>query len=286
MKAKYRVIYKFSEVYPICRMCRFFKVSRSGYYDWLARLTGVDKDTPMLEMIAQCQKENDGTYGYRRCAIWLTKRCCRAVNHKAVARLMRKYGLNSVIRRSRKTSSFAKSNMLVPAYENFVNRNFTAERPNIKWVTDITCIRTKEGLLYLSAVMDLYDGFIVGYTLDTRQGVRMATESISCAHAVQMVKGSLMVHSDQGFQYRSWGYARMAENLDITPSMSRRGNCLDNSRMESFFGTLKVESIYLHKPKTLNEAKELVVAYIDYYNHRRISLKTKMTPYEKRCQVA
>ena len=280
------MIYKFSEVYPICRLCRFFKVSRSGYYDWLARLEGADKDMPMVELIAQCQKETDGTYGYRRCAIWLTKQCRRPVNHKAVARLMRKYGLNSVIRRSRKTNSFVKSNMLVPAYENFVNRNFTAERPNIKWVTDITCIRTGEGFLYLSAVMDLYDGFIVGYSLDTRQGVRLATESIHNAHTVQMVKGSLMIHSDQGFQYRSWGYARMAENLSVIPSMSRRGNCLDNSRMESFFGTLKAESIYLHKPKTLNEAKELIVAYIDYYNHRRISLKTKMTPYEKRCQAA
>lgn len=144
-------------------MCSFFSVSRSGYYAWLARVDKPDKDLPLAKLIQQCHRETDATYGYRRVRLWLRREAGLCINHKAVLRLMRKYGLLAQIRRPR---PLYQRQQQFHVYENKLNRDFKATRPNQKWVTDISYIKTGQGTLYLSVIKDLYDNFIVAYAPD------------------------------------------------------------------------------------------------------------------------
>ena len=147
-------------------------------------------------------------------------------------------------------------------------------------------IHTEQGVLYLSAIKDLYDGFIVSHRLGTEQSINLVTLTIKDALQREKAAGGLALHSDQGFQYTSHAYFRLTQEYDITPSMSRRGNCLDNACIENFFGLLKTEWIQRRKFTTIEEAQEVIEQYIHYYNYERCQLKTKLTPYEKRCQYA
>ena len=166
MKAsvKYKVIYRHREKYSISEMCRFFGVSRSGYYGYLKRMEIPAKDMPLAEKIRECQAECKSTYGYRRVHIWLERHGIYH-NPKTVLRVMNKYNLLSVIRRKR----YVKYGEAIHRYPNLLNRNFVAERPNQKWVTDISYIRTGQGFLYLSVIRDLYDNSIIAYKTGTEQ---------------------------------------------------------------------------------------------------------------------
>lgn len=263
-------------------MCKFFGVSRSGYYAWVKRIDQADKDEATGELIKICQENTYKTYGYRRVTIWLQRHYGITINHKAVLRIMNKYGLLSEIRRRKKYKKFGQQ---LHKYENILNRKFDAEKPNRKWVTDISYIHTKQGVLYLSVIKDLYDGFIVSYKLGTNQTVNLVTATIKLALKKEKAADGLTLHSDQGLQYTSQGYYSLTKEYGITPSMSRRGNCIDNACAENFFGTLKSECIYRNKPTTFAEAKDWITKYIHFYNYERIQLKTKLTPYEKRCQL-
>ena len=171
-------------------------------------------------------------------------------------------------------------------YANLLNRDFYAERPNQKWVTDISYIHTEQGVLYLSMIRDLFDGSIVTHKMGTEQTVNLVLNTIKEAKQKEVATTELQLHSDQGFQYTSSGYFNLTKEYGITPSMSRRGNCYDNAMAENFFGILKTECIYRHKPKTLDDARQLIDDYIYFYNYERIQLKTQLTPHEKRCQLA
>jgi len=170
-------------------------------------------------------------------------------------------------------------------YDNVLNRDFKADCPNQKWVTDISYIHTKQGVLYLSIIRDLFDNSIVSHKTGTEQTVNLVLNTVRAAKQNEAVTAELQLHSDQGFQYTSHGYFNLTKEYGITPSMSRRGNCLDNAVAENFFGILKSECINRVIIKTINEAKRLIDEYIHFYNHERIQLKTKLTPYEKRCQL-
>ena len=170
-------------------------------------------------------------------------------------------------------------------YDNILNRNFHASQPNEKWVTDISYIHTKQGILYLSIIKDLYDNSIVSYKTGTEQYVNLVLETIREAKQKEVVTTEVQLHSDQGFQYTSLGYFNLTKEYGIIPSMSRRGNCLDNSPAENFFGILKSECINRIKIETFNQARQLINDYIHFYNHERIQLKTKLTPFEKRYQL-
>ena len=196
---------------------------------------------------------------------------------------MNKYGLLSEIRRRRKYKIMGQQ---IHKYENLLNRDFHADRPNQKWVTDISYIQTKQGVLYLSAIRDLYDNSIVAYKTGTEQTVSLVLNTIKAARKKEAVTAELQLHSDQGFQYTSYGYFNLTKEYGITPSMSRRGNCYDNAMAENFFGILKSECINRHTIKDFNMAKSLIDDYIHFYNHERIQLKTKLTPIEKRRQSA
>ena len=273
------VIYRHKDKYSISEMCRFFGVSRSGYYGYVSRMDIPAWDLPLAEKIRECQAECGKTYGYRRVHIWLEKKKIYR-NPKTVLRVMQKYGLLSVIRR-KKYRNYCE---YLHKYPNLLNRDFSAQRPNEKWVTDISYIHTKQGVLYLSVIRDLYDNSIVAYKTGTEQNVNLVLSTIKEAKKKEKVTAELQLHSDQGFQYTSHGYFKLTQSYGITPSMSRRGNPYDNALAENFFSILKTECIYRVKLQTYEEARLLIGEYIHFYNHQRIQLKTKLTPLEKRCQ--
>ena len=276
---KYLVIYRHKEKYTISEMCRFFNVSRSGYYDYVKRMEQPDRDLPLAKQIRVCQSEVKQTYGYRRVQIWLDRQGIHR-NPKTVLRVMQKYNLLSVVRRKR----YQHYGDCLHRYPNLLNRDFHADRPNQKWVTDISYIKTGQGFLYLSIIRDLYDNSIVAHKTGTEQNINLVLNTIKEARRKENVTAELQLHSDQGFQYTSQAYFRLTQSYGITPSMSRRGNPYDNALAENFFSILKTECIYRARPRTYEEARLLIGDYIYFYNYQRIQLKTKLTPMEYRCQ--
>ena len=278
-EVKYRVIHRHKDKYSISEMCRFFEVSRSGYYGFVNRMDKPANDLELSELIRTCQTETKQTYGYRRVAMWLER---RGVHHnpKTILRVMNKYSLLSVVRRRR----YCNYSQALHRYDNLLNRDFHADRPNQKWVTDISYIKTSQGFLYLSVIRDLYDRSIVAYKTSTVQNINLVLNTIKAAKKKEKVTAELQLHSDQGFQYTSQPYFNLTKAYHITPSMSRRGNPYDNALAENFFSILKTECIYRTKIKTFSEARQLIDDYIYFYNHQRIQLKTKLTPLELRSQ--
>ncbi len=275
-KVKYAVIYRHRNEYPVSVMCKFFEVSRSGYYDFVKRLGKPEADAELAKRIEECQTRTDKTYGYRRVWKWLKGRNIER-NPKTVLRIMKKYGLLSEIRRHRKWINLGQQ---VHKYKNHLNRQFWADSPNTKWVTDISYIHTKEGVLYLSMIRDLYDNSIVAYKTASRQTVSLVLDTIRLAMKKEKkrVAAELQLHSDQGLQYTSQAYFKLTQSYGITPSMSSKGNPYDNAMAENFFSILKTECIYRHKPKTVKEANDLIDRYIHFYNHERIQNKTGVAP--------
>lgn len=277
ISVKYKVIYRHRKEYPISEICRFFEVSRSGYYGYVSRMDALAKDLPLAEKIRECQAESRNTYGYRRVCIWLER---KGIHHnpKTILRVMNKYNLLSVIRRKR----YVRYGEGLHKYPNLLNRDFTAECPNQKWVTDISYISTGQGTLYLSIIRDLYDNSIVIYKTATNQNVNLVLNTIKAAKKKEKVTAELQLHSDQGFQYASQSYFTLTTQYGITPSMSRRANPYDNAMAENFFSILKSECIRLYKPETIHDAQTLIDEYITFYNHDRIQLNSKLSPIEKR----
>ena len=273
------VIYRHKDKYSISEMCRFFEVSRSGYYDYVKRMDVPARDLPLAEKIRECQEHSHSTYGYRRVHIWLERQGIHK-NPKTVLRVMQKYNLLSEVRR-KKYHNYTNG---IYKYPNHLARDFRADRPNEKWVTDISYIRTGQGFLYLSVIRDLYDNSIVAYKTGTEQNINLVLSTIRAAKRKEKVTGSLHLHSDQGFQYTSQAYYSLTKSYHNTPSMSSRGKPYDNAMAENFFSILKTECIYRTKLKTYAEARLLIDEYIQFYNNERIQLKTKLTPLEKRCQ--
>lgn len=218
------------------------------------------------------------TYGCRRVQLWIERRYGEYYNYKTVWRVMHKYGLLSKIRRKR----FYHCGEETRTYGNLLNRNFYADRPNQKWVTDISYIPTKQGTLYLSIIRDLFDLSIIAYKTSTRQSVKLVLDTVRLAMEKEKVTAELQLHSDQGFQYASQSYFTLTTQYGITPSMSRRANPYDNAMAENFFSILKSECIRLYRPMTIYEAQALIDEYIAFYNNERIQLNTKRTPLEKR----
>lgn len=277
-KAKYAVIYRHREQYPVLVMCQFFAVSRSGYYSFVNRMKHPEKDASLAQTIRQQQGKCFHTYGYRRMWQWLERNAGIRHNPKTILRVMKKYGLLAEIRRRRNWQQMGQQ---LHKYQNLLNRNFHAEAPNHKWVTDISYIQTKQGVLYLSMIRDLYDNSIVAYKTATQQTVHLVLDTIRQAmrkEEKKRVAAELHLHSDQGFQYTSQAYFDLTKSYGITPSMSRRGNCYDNAMAENFFSILKTECIYRHKPATFSEANEMIDRYIHFYNYERIQSKTGMAP--------
>ena len=275
-RVKYQIIYMNRNRYPVSTMCRFFGVSRSGYYGYVKRLDQPAHDAFLAGIIREQQKKCDKTYGYRRMWKWLEKVEKTHRNPKTILRVMKKYELLSEIRRRRKWKQMGQQ---LHKYENLLNREFQANRPNHKWVTDISYIRTRQGILYLSIIRDLFDNSIVAYKTGTTQTVNLVLDTIRLAmQKEKKVAAELQLHSDQGSQYTSQAYFDLTKEYGITPSMSRRGNCYDNAMAENFFSIIKTECIYRHLPSSFDEARTRIDNYIYFYNHQRIQLKTGVAP--------
>ena len=221
IRIKYQVIHRHRNEYPISVMCKFFEVSRSGYYDFVKRLGKPEHDAELALQIQECQKRTDKTYGYRRVWKWLKDRKITR-NPKTILRVMKKYGLLSEIRRKRKWVNLGQQ---VHRYANLLNRHFSADKPNSKWVTDISYIQTKEGVLYLSMIRDLFDNSIVAYKTASQQTINLVLDTIRLAmkREKKKIAEELQLHSDQGFQYTSHAYFKLTQSYGITPSMSRKG---------------------------------------------------------------
>jgi len=257
-------------------MCAFFGISRAK------RSSQADPDGDRLALVQEAYEASHQTYGYRRIQIWIAQKRGVIINHKAVLRLMNKLGIRSVARK-RKSQKKLSEYESYHRYPNVLERDFTAERPNQKWVTDVTYIHTQQGWAYLATIKDLYDGFIVAHQFEHHNSVSLVTRTLQQAQKKEKVTDGLVLHSDQGYQYSSQPYFVLTTEYNMTPSMSRRGNCWDNAPMENFFGHLKEEAIRRVKNPSFQEAQKIINDYIYFYNYERIQLKTKQTPYQIRC---
>ena len=190
--------------------------------------------------------------------------------------IIKKYELLSEIRRRRKWRQIGQQ---LHKYQNLLNREFQADRPNHKWVTDIFYIHIGQGVLYLSVIRDLFDNNIAAHKTGTTQTVNLVLDTIRLAmQKEKKVAAELQLHSDQGGPYTSQAYFDLTKEYGIIPSMSRRGNCYDNAMAENFFSILKTECIYRHQATTFEDARTLIDNYIYFYNNQHIPLKTGVAP--------
>jgi putative transposase len=263
-------------------MCEFFKITRAAYYAWIKRSAEEDQDMERMNLVQRAYEASHRTYGYRRIQMWIGQKCGVTINHKAVLRLMNKLGIQSVARR-RKFIKKMQDMDTYHRYPNILNRNFAATHPNQKWVTDVTFIQTRQGWAYLSMIKDLFDGFIVAHCLARQNSLDLVSKTLNIAKRKEVATDGLILHSDQGYQYTSHGYHVLTHAFNITPSMSRRGNCWDNAPMENFFGHLKEEALRQFKNPSFEEANQIIDDYVYFYNYERIQLKTRQTPYQLRC---
>lgn len=258
------------------------KIVRSSYYKWLNRKKtkrDIENETLIKEM-KKLYNEVYGIYGYRRLTMNLNRRLNKNYNHKRIYRLMKLVGLKSVIRRKKKR--YVKSTPQHVA-ENLLNRDFTSENPNQKWVTDVTEFKYGNGQkAYLSAIMDLYDNSIVSYVLGHRNNNNLVFKTLDLA--LKAYPGaSPMIHSDRGFQYTSNGFKKKLEKAKMIHSMSRVGKCIDNSPMEGYWGILKCEKYYLNTYNTFEELKQAIDKYIYFYNYERLQKRlNSLSPMEYR----
>lgn len=257
-------------------------LSRSTFYYQAKVAQGGDKRAGLKSSIRAVYERHKGRYGYRRVTAHLRQEG-QAVNHKTVQRLMNELGLKSLVRPKRYRSyrgEYASS-------PNVLDRQFDAARPNEKWVTDVTEFNVRGAKLYLSPVMDLYNGEIVAYEMQERPVYALVGNMLKKALSKLAGRGDTpLIHSDQGWQYQMAAYRQALITGGLKQSMSRKGNCLDNAAMESFFGTLKSEFFYLNRFADVAELRSGLRRYIHYYNHHRIKLKLKgLSPVQYRTQA-
>ena len=250
------------------------QLPRATFYYHLKKKDKADKYDEVKEVITAIYHENKGRYGYRRITIELRNRDI-VLNHKTVQCLMRELGLVCRVRMKKYRSYKGEIGKIAP---NLLNRNFTAEKPNEKWVTDVTEFSLFGEKLYLSPILDLHSSDLVSYTISDRPVLSMVTSMLDKAFAKISDGTKLILHSDQGWQYQHKQYQRMLSEKGICQSMSRKGNCLDNAVMENFFGLLKSELLYLMDFESMDHFKRELIEYLDYYNNRRIKAKLKGLP--------
>ena len=247
---------------------------RSTYYYYTKKQKEPDKHAELKEEICAIVTENKGRYGYRRVTQELRNRGLHH-NHKLVMKLMHQMGLSSKVRMKKYRSYKGEVGKIAP---NLLNRDFRAEKPNQKWVTDVTEFSLFGEKLYLSPILDLCSSDLVSYTISDRPVLSMVTTMLDEAFAKIPAGTNLILHSDQGWQYQHKQYQQMLREKGVRQSMSRKGNCLDNAVIENFFGLLKSELLYLQEFRSMEHFKLELIEYLDYYNNRRIKAKLKGLP--------
>ena len=240
-----------------------------------------DKYDELKFVIKEIFQENRGRYGYRRITLELHNRGY-IINHKTVQKLMKQCGLKCEIRKKKYRSYKGEIGKVAP---NIINRNFKADKPNQKWTTDVTEFAIADQKVYLSPILDMFNGEIISYNISLHPTFHQTMDMLDKAFAKIPNDTNLIMHSDQGWQYQMKHYQHRLKEKGIIQSMSRKGNCLDNSVMENFFGLLKTEMFYKQKFKSAEHLIDEIDKYIDYYNNRRIKCKLKgQSPVQYRTQ--
>jgi transposase InsO family protein len=265
---KYAWIKKHKRLFPTAVMCRLLGVSRSGYYDSLKRepCSQQIRRRAITQAAARSYFENHRIYGYRKVYedVIETIPCCE----ETVRRVMRDIGLYS--RLKRKFIVTTNSDHILPVAENLLNRDFTANVPNQKWVADITYIPTRQGWLYLAVILDLFSRRIVGWSMSDTIDSALVQNALRMALLYRQPEDGLLHHSDRGVQYAAEDFQNLLKANKIVCSMSRKGNCWDNAVVESFFGSLKNEWVQKKIYQTLEDAKKDMFNYIEvFYNRQR-----------------
>lgn len=267
--------------FSILKMCRWLKVSRSGYYKW--RVRNLSPQAEYRKIVRHAITENFNRLKQRYGAPRLTTELNDAgilCSENHVAKIMSEEGLKARNGKNFKYSPSGVSRNNIA--ENHLNRYFKAAKPNEKWVSDITYIPVRGGHVYLAVVMDLFSRKIIGWSLDKAMTTTLIMNALNMAVASRDIEPGLMLHSDQGVQYRASDYVLAMHDESITPSMSRKGNCWDNAAMESFFSRLKVEEVYACSYQGLQDAYSSVFEYIEmFYNRvRKHSTNGNISPVE------
>ena len=256
--------------FKIAAMCRVFEVSRAGYYQYVASLASprIAEEAKLTEQIATIYAESDARYGSPKVHKELRRQGVR-VGKRRVERIMRGRGLVGVERRRHKTTT--RSNPAHPVESNVLDRDFTATRPDQRWVTDITYIWTDEGWAYLAAILDLYSRRVVGWALSSSLSTDLVLNALNNALVQRDPERGLLHHSDRGCQYTSAAYRDALAKRGIVVSMSRRGNCWDNAVAESFFANLKCELVHRRRWGTRLALRAALFEYLEtFYNRRRL----------------
>ncbi|WP_371261532.1 IS3 family transposase [Bacillus sp. MUM 116] len=281
-KIKAQVIFELKNLYEVVDLVEVAGIPRSTYYYWEKRLNQSDKYEKVKEAINEIYHEHKGRYGYRRIKKELEK---RGYNHdpKTINRLMNEMGLKCMVRMKKYQSYRGNVGKIAP---NVINRDFSAEKMNQKWVTDVTEFHLFGEKRYLSPVLDLCNGEIIAYTLMRRPVYKLVGDMLNKAIKRLHPGDKVILHSDQGWHYQMKRYQKTLEQYQITQSMSRKGNCLDNAVIENFFGLLKSELLYLQEFHSMEHFEQELADYIYYYNHKRMKAKLKdLSPVEYRTQV-
>ena len=279
-----RIITELRSKFSLSLLIQVSGMKRSTYYYTINKEDKDTKNDEVMNEIISVFYEHKERYGYRRVTLELINRGY-SINHKKVLRLMNRMGLYAKTRSRRKYSSY--KGEVGKVADNIIERNFHSESPNKKWYTDVTEFSIRDGKLYVSPIIDGYNGEIISIDVsrspDLSQTHRMLDIAINKYESLE----GLIIHSDQGFQYQHFSFQEKLKENKITQSMSRKGNSIDNSLIESFFATLKIEMFY-GEEKTFMNTKELEIAiyeYIDYYNNKRIRGKLKgLSPVQYRTQ--
>lgn len=279
-----RIITELRSKFSLSLLIQVSGMKRSTYYYTINKEDKDTKNDEVMNEIISVFYEHKERYGYRRVTLELINRGY-SINHKKVLRLMNRMGLYAKTRSRRKYSSY--KGEVGKVADNIIERNFHSESPNKKWYTDVTEFSIRDGKLYVSPIIDGYNGEIISIDVsrspDLSQTHRMLDTAINKYESLE----GLIIHSDQGFQYQHFSFQEKLKENKITQSMSRKGNSIDNSLIESFFATLKIEMFY-GEEKTFMNTKELEIAiyeYIDYYNNKRIRGKLKgLSPVQYRTQ--
>ncbi|WLR54496.1 IS3 family transposase [Mesobacillus subterraneus] len=274
------------EGFSFVMLCEIAGLARSAYYKWLKRTPSKREcqNVMLVEEMKALHEEVKGIYGYRRITMTLNRRLNKSFNEKRIYRLMKIVGIQSVIRK--KKNRYKKSTPQHVA-ENVLDRNFQAESPNEKWVTDVTEFKYGEAKkAYLSAIKDLHDGAIVSYVFGHSNNNKLVFDTLD--HYYYLLNGDRpLIHSDRGFQYTHFGFKQRIDQAQMTQSMSRVGRCIDNGPMESFWGSLKSEKYYMEKYKTFEELSAAIDEYIYFYNHERYQKRLNgLSPLEFRAKAA
>jgi putative transposase len=267
---KFTFISRQRQAFPVQAMCQVLQVSTSGFYAWRRRgeSARTHEDHALLSEIERIHAESGRRYGSPR--VWQALRMAgRKHSRKRVARLTAQRGLFA--RRKKRFVHTTQADPAHPASDNLLQRDFHADTPNRKWVSDIKCVPTEEGDLYLAVTLDLFSRRVVGWAMEGTSGTMLPLKALHMAIEQRQPAPHALLHSDRGSQYTAAAYRQVLDEHELQQSMSRKGNVWDNAAMEAFFSTLAFECLQGRRFKTREQAKQEVFSYIEtFYNRKRL----------------